>query len=42
MVTEDLCFNSKFRGSYREGLLDDGPNNNKKNVHHWKITFWRY
>ena len=30
MVTEDLCFNSKFRGSCREGLLDDGPNNNKK------------
>ena len=30
MVTEDLCFNSEFRGSCREGLLEDGANNNKK------------
>ena len=32
MVTEDWCFNSEFRGRCREGLLEDGPNNNKKCV----------
>ena len=37
----DLCLNSKFRGCFWEGLLKDGPNNNKKNLHHWKITVWR-
>ena len=30
MVTEDLCFNSKFRGCCREGPLEDGSNNSKK------------
>ena len=29
-VTEDLCFNSEFRGSCRDWLPEDGPSNDKR------------